>query len=201
MRIVAGKFRRRRLETRPGLVTRPISDFVKESLFERIQHLMDGKRVADVFAGTGTIGLEALSRGAASVVFIEQDDDAFELLGKNIAALNVADETFCWRADVFRCSFRPKNVERLLPCDVVFFDPPYKLVEQIAPGSPLFKATERLARDEFTAPGALLIFRTPERAEFTLPACWKQDPDLPTLEFKSMAVSFWRKQAAPAVEG
>ena len=73
MRIVAGKFRRRKLFANPGLKTRPITDRVKESLFERLSGELEGKRIADVFAGTGTLGLEALSRGAKSVVFIESD--------------------------------------------------------------------------------------------------------------------------------
>lgn len=196
MRIVAGRFRRRKLETRPGLVTRPISDFVKESLFEQIQHRVIDKRVADIFAGTGTIGLEALSRGATGAIFIEQDERAFEFLQKNIAALKVQDETFCWQTDVFRCSFRPKHVEHLLPVDVVFLDPPYKLVESIAPGSPLFKAVERIARNDFTAPDALLVFRTPERATFTLPDCWRPSEELPQIEFKTMTVYLFEKSAA-----
>lgn len=193
MRIVAGRFRRRKLETRPGLVTRPISDFVKESLFERIQHLLDGKRVADIFAGTGTIGLEALSRGAVGAIFIEQDPKAFEFLKRNIALLKVEDETFCWQTDFFRCSFKPKNVEHLLPCDVVFLDPPFKLVEKLTPGSPLFKAVERIARPEFTAADALLVLRTPENAEFTLPASWSPWPELPRVDFATMSIHLLQK--------
>ncbi len=196
MRIIAGRFRRRILEARPGVVTRPISDFVKETLFEHIQHLLPGKRIADIFAGTGTIGLEALSRGAVSVVFIEQDARAYDLLKKNIANLKVESETFCWRTDVFRCSFRPRNVEQHLPCDVVFLDPPYKLVETFAPGSPLFKAVQRIARPEFTAPDALLLLRTPENAEFQLPGCWQPWEPLPRLQFASMDVYLYEKVAS-----
>lgn len=200
MRIIAGRFRRRTLESRPGLVTRPISDFVKESLFEQIQHILPGKRVADVFAGTGTIGLEALSRGAVGAIFVEQDEKAFEFLQKNVAALKVKDETMCWKTDVFRCSFRPKNVEHLLPVDVVFFDPPYKLVESLAPGSPLFKAVERIARDDFTAPNALMVLRTPEGAAFQFPPCWEPWTELPRLDFKTMSVHIFEKRASDAVE-
>ena len=90
MRIVAGRLKRRKLRTNPGLVTRPITDRAKEMLFDRLG-TFDGERVADVFAGTGTIGLEALSRGASRVVFVEQDRLAHELLRENVAALGVED--------------------------------------------------------------------------------------------------------------
>ncbi len=175
MRIVAGKFRRRKLLTNPGCTTRPVTDRVKEILFERLQQDIDGKRIADIFAGTGTLGLEALSRGARSVVFIENDRRAFELLEKNVAALGVADDVLCWRADVFRTSFRPKGVDELLPFDTVFFDPPYRMVADLRQGGLLYKSLERLARDGVTAPGALLMLRTPPEAEFALPACWLKE--------------------------
>src|ERR687895_355607 len=99
MRIIAGRFRRRQLAAAPGTTTRPLTDRVKEHLFQRLG-AFDGERVLDVFAGTGTIGLEALSRGARTAVFVERDHKAFELLRKNVAALGVTDETLCWRADV-----------------------------------------------------------------------------------------------------
>jgi 16S rRNA (guanine966-N2)-methyltransferase len=196
VRIVAGRFRRRKLETTPGRTTRPITDFVKESLFERLQHLLEGRRVADVFSGSGTIGLEALSRGAATILFVEQDPKAFALLKKNVAMLGVQDDALCWQADVFRCSFRPKNAERLVPCDVVFLDPPYRLIEGLRGGSPLFKSLERIARDEFTAPDALLVLRTPRRAEFELPARWRPWDELPRVDFSTMEVHLFQKQGA-----
>ena len=172
MRIVAGRFRRRKLLTNPGLVTRPISDRVKEILFERLSDDLIDARVADVFAGTGTLGLEALSRGAQSVVFVESDRKAHELLVANVAKLGVESETLCWRADVMRCSYRPKGVVDFLPYDVVFFDPPYRLVPYIKPGDSLYKSLERLARSDVSSPESLLVFRTPEDAEFTLPEIW-----------------------------
>ena len=125
MQIVAGRFRRRKLETNSGQTTRPLLTRVKVALFDRLQPELAGKRAADLYAGTGTIGLEALSRGAARVTFIEADPRAFTLLRSNIASLQVESETFCWRADVTKCSFRPKGADGLLPFDVVFFDPPY----------------------------------------------------------------------------
>ncbi|HEX6984789.1 MAG TPA: 16S rRNA (guanine(966)-N(2))-methyltransferase RsmD [Planctomycetaceae bacterium] len=177
MRIIAGRFRRRKLAAAPGTTTRPLTDRVKEQLFQRLGPF-DGERVLDVFAGTGTIGLEALSRGAASAVFIERDHKAFELLRRNVEALGVGDETFCWRSDVFRCSFRPKGRDDLLPFDRVFFDPPYAIADKIRPGTPLFKALERLARPGVTADGAELVLRVPVRQGVVIPEVWRLDESL-----------------------
>lgn len=185
MRIVAGRLKRRKLLTNPGLVTRPITDRAKETLFDRLG-TFDGERVADVFAGTGTIGLEALSRGARSVVFVERDHTAHGLLKENVAALGLADETLCWRADVLRCSFRPKgDAEPLAPYDVVFLDPPYKMVADLVPGTPFTRAVERLARDDVTTPDAVLVLRTPQNAEFDVPDWWATEElfDISTMTF------------------
>ncbi len=190
MRIVAGRFRRRKLLTNPGLVTRPITDRVKEVLFERLADEWDEAQIADIFAGTGTLGLEALSRGAKSVVFVESDRKAHELLQANVARLGVESDTLCWRADAMRCSFRPKGVPQFLPFDVIFFDPPYRLVPYIQPGDALYKSLERLARDDVSSPGALLVFRTPENAEFNLPEPWTIDN---TLNISSMEIHLARK--------
>lgn len=172
MRIISGRFRRRTLETSPGTITRPITDRVKESLFARLEPRLVGRRVADIFAGTGTLGLEALSRGAARVTFIEKDRPAVELLRQNIHKLQVEDETLVWPADVMRCSFCPQRAESFTPFEVIFFDPPYKLVPDIAPGSPLYKSLERLATDRVSAPEALLLLRIPEHSTPALPPAW-----------------------------
>lgn len=171
-RIIAGKYRRRQLLTNAGLVTRPITDRVKESLFQRIEDLLEGRRVADVFAGTGTLGLESLSRGAKSVVFIENDRRAFELLKQNVAKLGVSDDVLCWQTDALRSSYQPKGCPDFVPFDVIFFDPPYRFVEEVSRARILFECLDRLARDSVSATDAKLMLRTPEHADFTLPSPW-----------------------------
>jgi 16S rRNA (guanine966-N2)-methyltransferase len=173
MRIVAGKYRRRKLLTNPGMTTRPITDRAKVILFDRLEPILSGARIADVFAGTGSMGLEALSRGAASVVFFESDHRAYELLLKNVAALKVEQETLCWRVDVLRTSFVPKGVPAFLPYDIVLFDPPYRMTEAIRPGNPLYRAWERLAGERVTAADALLVLRCATEAEFEAPPVWE----------------------------
>lgn len=176
MRIVSGKYRRRLLQTSPGDTTRPITDRAKVALFDRIQPLLEtGPRVADVFAGTGTMGLEALSRGAKSVVFFEQDLVAHGLLKENVEMLGVQSETVCWRTDVFRTSFHPKGCPDFLPYDLIFFDPPYRLAPKIRENSLLYAALERLATTTLCSPGALLVLRCDEHARFELPPAWQSD--------------------------
>lgn len=195
MRIISGQYRRRKLLANPGLTTRPITDFVKESLFTRLEERMIGQRVADVFSGTGTIGLEALSRGAASVVFLEKDLKAFELLKKNVAMLGeeAEDNCLCWNADIFRCSFRPKGESaKFVPFDWIFFDPPFVMIEKLAPGSELFRVLKQLARDDVSSADARLVLRTPDRAQFNMPAPWEQEHHWP---FSHMEVFIYRKAA------
>ncbi|QDU81883.1 Ribosomal RNA small subunit methyltransferase D [Polystyrenella longa] len=145
---------------------------MKEYLFERLRNNVPDARVLDVFAGTGTIGLEALSRGAKSVIFIERDHRAFDILKQNISKIGVEEETFCWRTDVFRTSFMPRGYEELQPYDVIFFDPPYPMVPGLKPSDPLYKSIERLAKEKVSSEDALLLFRTERYTEFELPAVW-----------------------------
>jgi 16S rRNA (guanine966-N2)-methyltransferase len=193
VRIIAGEFRRRKLLSSPGMTTRPITDRVKESLFELIEgHLVD-RKVADVFAGTGSLGLEALSRGATSAVFIESDRRAFGLLRQNVATLGIEERALCWRTDALWSSFHPKGVDAFLPFDVVFFDPPYRMAQELAPGTPLFQALARLARDTVTARDARLYFRAPEEAPLRLPESWTRET---SYSISSMEIHVYRKQAA-----
>ena len=197
MRIVSGKYRRRLLLTNAGDTTRPITDRAKVILFDRLQPLLDqGPRVADIFAGTGTMGLEALSRGAKSVVFFEQDRAAHDLLVQNVQTLGAKPESVCWRTDVFRTSFHPKGCPDFLPYNLIFFDPPYKLAQKIRPGSLLYAALERLANPTLCAAGALLIFRCDSEAQFEFPPAWQPDQQH---RVSRMTLYFHRFQPGSAV--
>lgn len=123
MRIVAGALKGRRLSSPKDNRIRPTSDRLRESLFNRLAHRDDfdiaGARVADLFAGTGALGLEALSRGAAEAVFVEQSRAAIRLIRDNIAALGLED-----RARVLAVDAR-KLPAAASPFNLVFLDPPY----------------------------------------------------------------------------
>ena len=178
MRIITGRFKRRRLLANPGLVTRPISDRVKETLFQKLSDngCIEGRSVADVFSGTGTIGLEALSRGAVSVTFFELDRVAFDLLHQNVSSLEVDNECICWQTDILRTSFKPKGAKaHFAPYSLVFMDPPYKMAPDIKPRTKLNASLERLAGDTVTTSDAIMVLRIPERTPIQLPPCWEID--------------------------
>jgi 16S rRNA (guanine966-N2)-methyltransferase len=126
MRIISGRFRSRKLHTpKDDGTTRPIPDRVKESVFSILRGNCEGASVLDAFAGTGAIGLEALSRGASKVVFIERDKKSFEMLERNIEMLGVEDEVEAVRGDALATVGLNRCPQ---PVDLVFFDPPYPVV-------------------------------------------------------------------------
>lgn len=131
MRIVAGRFRGRRLTAPPGLDTRPTGDRVRESLFSILGPL-DGLLVLDLFAGTGALGLEALSRGAAHATFVERDRRALTALRSNVSALGLgADEASVVETD-YRRALRDAGA-RGEAYDLVLLDPPYRDAPRFAP--------------------------------------------------------------------
>ncbi|MBL9141134.1 MAG: 16S rRNA (guanine(966)-N(2))-methyltransferase RsmD, partial [Phycisphaerae bacterium] len=125
VRIISGEHRSRFLETPAGHdVTRPMTSRVKESLFDILRGWFDGTTVVDLFAGAGTLGLEALSRGAARVVLVERDHDVYKCLERNIAALHAKDRCTALQADALSAT----TLARMpTPVDVIFMDPPYDL--------------------------------------------------------------------------
>ena len=122
MRVIAGAYKGRRLAapTWPGL--RPTSDRLKESVFAILAPELEGARVLDGFAGSGALGIEALSRGAASVVFVEHDARAAELVARNLAHCRIADGYVMIRAEFTR-ALRQLAADRRF--DLALLDPPY----------------------------------------------------------------------------
>lgn len=121
MRIITGKAKGCRLETPAGLDTRPTVERVKEGLFSAISFEVEGRRVLDLFAGSGQMGLEALSRGAASCVFVDRSRDAVQVVRRNIAASRLTDGATVLCADSL--TYLNQCTERF---DLVFLDPPYE---------------------------------------------------------------------------
>ena len=120
MRIIAGEWRGRRLTAPPGEVTRPTADRTRETLFNMLASRLgsfEGVNVVDLFAGSGALGLEALSRGAASCLFVEQDADAVKSIRKNIEALDARTRTTVQQASVM--SLGPAKA----PHDLILLDP------------------------------------------------------------------------------
>lgn len=123
MRIVAGRFRGRRLESPDSRRIRPTSDRVREALFSIIASRVGGATVLDLFAGTGALGLEALSRGAAQAVFVDQSAEAVRIIRANIQRLGVEDQAAVLQGAVSRVVGRLAGKGALF--DLIFMDPPY----------------------------------------------------------------------------
>ncbi len=168
MRISGGEFRGRVLSVPKGLDVRPTQDRVREALFSMLQNDIRGARFLDLFAGSGSVGLEALSRGAAEVAFVEQAPRSLASLVRNIAMLKVEDRSRVIRADVYTwlsaASNAPNGSNALnglnalngsngLGFDVAYADPPYALAEERGYGAML----ERLAEGGFVRPGGLFV--------------------------------------------
>lgn len=121
MRIVAGRFRGRRLKAPKGMQTRPTTEKVREALFALLGPV-EGFRVADLFAGSGALGLEALSRGAAELVTVERAGGSLSVLRENVAALGLGPEVRIMRRDLARGFGFLRD---LGPFDLILADPPY----------------------------------------------------------------------------
>jgi 16S rRNA (guanine(966)-N(2))-methyltransferase RsmD len=126
MRIMAGEFKNRELLSPPESgPTRPISASIKKSLFGMLGEDLSGTIVADLYCGTGTLGIESLSRGAKRCCFADRDGRVLSLLRKNLQALGVMNRATIWAGDI--SAKLPRWVEGLSePFDIVFVDPPYE---------------------------------------------------------------------------
>ena len=164
MRIVAGQFRGRPLAAPEGAHTRPTSDRVREAVFNVLEHgiagfSFAGIRVLDLFAGTGALGLEALSRGAAFCLFVEEDAGARALIRRNVETLGLTGTTKVFRRDATNLGPVVGNRGGF---DLVILDPPYEqgLAE---------RALASAVRGGWLAPGAVAVVEESRRATVALP--------------------------------
>lgn len=180
MRIIAGEFRGRTLLPPPSQVTRPVTDRVKQSVFDILTPLISEAIVYDCFAGTGSMGLECLSRGAAHATFFEADRGAAERLRKNIQTLRVGDRSTVVTADLFRWFAEPKAHGR---ASLVFLDPPYRFLQEKP--DLLRSLANHLAARHLLA-GGTVIFRHDAADALDLPPLVRTD----VREYGSMTVEF-----------
>lgn len=120
MRVITGSARGARLETLEGLETRPTAERVKEALFSSIQFELEGRRVLDLFAGSGQLGIEALSRGAALAVFVDQSAEAVRIVKQNLMHTRLYERARVLEGEAAAFLARAKD-----QYDVIFLDPPY----------------------------------------------------------------------------
>ena len=163
MRIIAGRWKGRALVAPPGLATRPTSDRARQAIFDQLWHapwagrdMLEGATLLDAFAGTGAMGLEALSRGVARAFFMEQDRAALAALRANIAGCKAGDACRLIAGDVTAPPIAAA------PCSLVFLDPPYG--KGLVP-----RALAALQAKGWIAPGALIIAETGRDEENAIP--------------------------------
>jgi len=163
MRIIAGTKRGMKLFTPKGGDTRPVTDRIKESVFNVLQKysVPEGDVVADLFCGVGSLGLEALSRGADFVSFLEKDPRVLAVLERNIKKAGFTDKSNVIKADAFKIG-APKGPERI-EYSLVFVDPPYARTKNVGPDSELGTLLGTLS--EQVSDGAIVIVRTSRNTE------------------------------------
>jgi 16S rRNA (guanine966-N2)-methyltransferase len=167
MRIVGGSLRGRTLAAPKSAAIRPTADRLRESLFNILAHAygdpVSGARVLDLFAGTGALGIEALSRGADFALFIDQSAQARALLRENVTALGLGGRSRIFRRD----ATRPGPIHPLEPFSLAFLDPPY--------GQGLAQAALAAARaGGWLLPGALVVVEEAAKAQFAAPAGFEE---------------------------
>ena len=150
VRIITGTKKGRKLVTLEGDATRPTSERIKGAIFSSIQFDIENRRVLDLFAGSGQLGFEALSRGAESVAFVDSERDAMDIVKKNARDLDFFDKAKYSVADYRNYIRKASGRDKF---DLVFIDPPYAMECCV-------DAAERLAEAELIIPGAIIVLES-----------------------------------------
>lgn len=153
MRVITGTAKGKRLKELPGMDTRPTTDRVKEGIFNVIQFEIEGRRILDLFAGTGQLGIECLSRGAAFCDFVDSSPAAMKIIRENVASCRLGDRAAFHQKDFMSMLNSARN-----PYDVVFLDPPY------ASGN-VEKALKRMAEIDIVSGNGIILCETPVEHE------------------------------------
>ena len=151
VRIISGEFGSRKIETPEGKTTHPMSERIRNALFNSLGASVEGARVLDAFAGSGSVGIEALSRGASHATFVERDRTAQNVIAQNIALLGIEDRTKLIRASVAAWVSTYEGEK----FDLIFVDPPYN--------DPQFSTAMEISG--LLKPGALMVLSRPGRSE------------------------------------
>ena len=186
MRVIAGKFRSRSLKSLKGLALRPTSDRLRETLFNVLAERVADARFVDAFAGTGAVGIEALSRGAREVIFIENHVPAVALIRKNLRALGIQSLGSVLALDTLRGLQRlvanPPAASSLV--DIVYLDPPYAAAQDYR------RVLTFLGAAPFLAEGSLVIAE--HRSSVELPETFGNLSRVRVLRQGDATLSFYR---------
>ena len=186
MRVIAGKFRSRLLKSLKGPALRPTSDRLRETLFNVLADRIPDSRFLDAFAGTGAVGIEALSRGARDVTFIENHVPAVTLIRRNLHSLEIRSHALVLALDALRglrkIAANPSEI--VSPIDIVFLDPPYSAAQDYR------RVLEFLGTAPFLADGSLVIAE--HRSSVELPASFGRLSRFRLLRQGDATLSFYR---------
>jgi 16S rRNA (guanine(966)-N(2))-methyltransferase RsmD len=192
MRVIAGTYRSRVLKSLKGLALRPTSDKLRETLFNVLGSSVAGSRFIDLFAGTGAIGIEALSRGATEVVFVENHPPAAALIRRNLESLDIRSGATVFAVDALRGLEKLASRQKSAGCGFVFLDPPYAAAKDYA------RVLEFLGSTNLLAPGGMVIAE--HRRSFDLPEEVGALRRYRVLKQGDAALSFYRVALAAAGE-
>jgi 16S rRNA (guanine966-N2)-methyltransferase len=161
LRVIAGKYKSRLLASLPGMDLRPTSDRLRETLFNVLcagdPDALEGSTWLDLYAGTGAVGIEAISRGAARVVSVESSPQAVALIQKNLRAIGIEEGFQVMRAEVGQALRKLEGAGS--HADYVFLDPPYRMEEEYE------RTLEAMGRSPLLSPGALVVAEHCKRFE------------------------------------
>jgi 16S rRNA (guanine966-N2)-methyltransferase len=199
MRVIAGKYRGRVLVAPEGLNTRPILDRVKVSLFDWLGSLLDMPgtlpliSVLDIFCGGGSLGIEALSRGAASCMFVETDQAALKCLRTNLQTLQLLEVSRICESAAQNIQMRSAGADGF---GLVFLDPPYRLSEAAGPGTIMGQLFKKLGTDVCVAAESLVLWRHDSRTVVpdNMEIAWMKDE---VRTWGHMSISLFRKKTTP----
>ena len=181
MRVITGLAKGRRLEELPGLDTRPTTGRVKEGLFSAIQFDIEGRRVLDLFAGTGQLGIEALSRGAAFCDFVDSAPAALKVVQRNVKTCGFEDRAACHGRDF--TAFLNRNREKY---GLIFLDPPY------ASGN-LERALELITTIDIVVGNGIIVCESP--ADHTQPMLPEPYEQAGEYRYGKIKVTLYRRRA------
>lgn len=190
MRVIGGSRRGMKLRTAPGRETRPTADRVKEALFDIIAADVPGARVLDLFAGSGALGIEALSRGAASAVFVERSPRALAALRANLEHTRFLEVATVIPGDAFRTLARLGREGAQF--DLVFVDPPYAAA--LGP-----RCLQALADENLLAPGGLVVVE--HEALEDMPEHVENLSRTRSARYGRTALTFFRRRQPDAQQG
>jgi 16S rRNA (guanine(966)-N(2))-methyltransferase RsmD len=183
MRVVSGTCKGRALKAVPGNTTRPTTDKVKEAIFNMIGPYFDGGIALDLFAGSGGLGIEALSRGLDKAIFIDRDSKAFQIIRDNINVCQLEEKTEVYRNDAARAL--KALIKRGISFDYIFLDPPYKLQQ-------LVSLMEKMDEHELVHNGSMIVCEHSHEVE--LPATIGELTQIKYEKYGIIAITIFLKE-------